>query len=259
MKIYHIIIILSLLVIQGCIRSTNNGCDHNNIDSLNNLITELKDELKTDKQLSPHIQVRTYEATTSSVVLYIPWGFNMNLSATRPNISEKISLIVPAAYTSQSMAIDGFLIENGRLINNQINTELTGICIVSSSDVNIKPFSSSLIDSLTLKDSVSVFQQSLLLLKKEIIPCTIFGNLKFKRRAIVQFEYFSCVAESNRELTILEFQEALKFIGVINAINLDMGSWSEGAYRDHLGNVNKIGDNFLSTQYQTSWLYYYSL
>lgn len=252
---YYLFFVVSILS-QGCVDKVVSKNEIDTIDSLNKKIAELNDEIKTDKQLSPHIQVRNYEAEGSSVILYIPWGLKLALKTTRPQISESISLIVPAAYTSKKMTIDGFLIENGKSVNEESNNKLTGVCIISSNKVDIIPYDKMKLDSIFLNKEESAFQQSLLLYNTEIYPCKIFGNIKSKRRAIIQFEELTCIAESNVPLTILEFQEALKYIGVTNAINLDMGSWSEGSYRDHMGQIIKIGDNFMNSRFQTSWLVY---
>lgn len=227
-----------------------------NIDSLTKKVAQLNDEIKIDKQLSPHIQIRNYEAKNSSIILYNPWGLTFHLKTTRPNISESISLIVPAAYTSKDMTIDGFLIEDGKYINMQHNKQLTGVCIITNNKIDITPYNNVNSDSLLSNKNLSAFQQSLLIYNTKIYPCSIFGNSKSKRRAIIQFQDLTCIAESNRALTIFEFQEALNDLGVINAINLDMGSWSEGTYRNHLGQVFKIGEIFSNTNLQTSWLVY---
>lgn len=255
-KYTFLVFLIIQLFIFSCTLSGNSKAEFIYVDSLNKKIADLSDEIRTDKSLSPHIQVRNYEAATSSVILYIPWGFNLYLSDVRPNLSPEISLVVPAAFTTPLGGIDGFFFKEGVMINPSVNRSLTGICKISGNQIYIGPFKDSALNLKNLKGNESVFQQALLVYNSKLYPSAILGNAEYKRRAIVQFDDLTCVAESNRALSIREFQEALLFIGVINAIYLDMGSWSEGVYRDHIGNIKKIGDDFSNTTRQTNWIYY---
>ena len=131
-------------------------------------------------------------------------------------------------------------------------------CIIAENSINIE--SSKVINDSLLQNVIvqkkSLFQQTLLLKNGEIIDCNLFGSNSNLRRALIEFEdntFF--VAESSRNVTITEFQKALKEIGAMDAINLDMGSWSEGWYKNFDGSI-KIGENFLNTHRQTNWIIY---
>lgn len=227
------------------------------VDSLTHKLASLNEEIKFDQEQNPHIQLRHYESGICTINLYIPCGLNLSLVSKRPTFSNETFLLVPAAYTSKQYGIDGFFVENGTTINPNSKSSLTGACILSAKGLRIIPFDSIEIKKLasTIKNE-SVFQQSLLIYNNKVVKCDIFDNIEGLRRALIQFEDISCIAESHRPVTIQQFQEALRIIGVKNAINLDMGSWSEGVFRSSSCDVKKLGDNFANTKNQTSWLVY---
>jgi hypothetical protein len=55
-------------------------------------------------------------------------------------------------------------------------------------------------------------------------------------------------------MTIDEFIKGLIELDYQQAIYLDMGSWSEGWYKDDSNNVIRIGNNWKSSHLQTNWL-----
>lgn len=101
-----------------------------------------------------------------------------------------------------------------------------------------------------------MFQQSLLLKNSAIVKCDIFKERKNVRRALIQFDDFFCIGESDKPLTIQEFQQSLLEIGAKDAINLDMGTWSEGWYKDTNNDKVTIGETTSETQRQTNWIVY---
>ena len=254
-----ILIIVTLISLSSCnpVSTSKGSTTDNIIDSLNQKITSLNDEIKLDQKLYPHIQLRSYEGGVCAINLYIPWGLNLSLVSKRPVISNETFLIVPAAYTSKYLGIDGLFIENGKAINPTINNKLNGACVITSNGLKIVPF-----DTIQAKKTASniniesLFQQSLLIYNSKVVKCDIFGNKQSLRRALIQFENLTCIGESHRPLTIQEFQEALINIGAKNAINLDMGSWSEGMFKNSFCEIKMLGDNFANTKNQTSWLTY---
>ena len=167
-------------------------------------------------------------------------------------------MCVPAAFTTVDNQIDGLFIENGVVKNSTINKKLNGVCILANDGIkiiNFQDWKPDLIDQAK-SDKSSVFQQQLLVEKGEIVPCNLFGNHENIRRSLIQFSDFYCIGESHRRTTLKEFQESLKSIGAVNAIHLDMGTWSEGWYKNHLGEKKQIGENMTNTQKQTNWLFY---
>ena len=64
------------------------------------------------------------------------------------------------------------------------------------------------------------------------------------------------MGESRKPISIQEFQESLLKIGAVNAIYLDMGSYSEGWYKNYDRRKVVIGEKMTDTDKQTNWLIY---
>jgi len=77
-----------------------------------------------------------------------------------------------------------------------------------------------------------------------------------RRRAIATRHNGSfMIVESLEPLPLADFAEDVRALGARFAMNLDMGTWSEGFYRDpETGLVRRLGDDFGSTERQTNWL-----
>lgn len=228
------------------------------IDSLEKLSSKLNAELKLLKKEIPNVIVANAEGGNCTIYLFQPFGLNIQLHHIRPDFIPENFLCVPGAYTSTKNQIDGLFVEDGIEINELINNKLTGACIISNDSIQIiglQDINSKLISQLILSKK-SIFQQSLLVKKNQIVPCKLFGNKENIRRALIQFEDTYCIGESHRPITISEFQESLVNIGAVNAINLDMGTWSEGWYKNHCCEKIIVGEKMVSTNKQTNWLIY---
>jgi hypothetical protein len=206
------------------------------------------------------VLVQDLKGKTCKIRLYKPVELNLELKNHRPEFNEKIFLCIPAAYRTPKNQIDGLFIKQGIEISETNNPQLTGACIISNNGVRIIDFEEINIDLLEkVKESKqSFFQQSLLIENARIIPCAIFAERKNVRRALIQFEDYYCIGESDTPLTIYGFQQGLLEIGAKDAINLDMGTWSEGWYKDSENKKVIIGENMKSTHRQTNWLIYES-
>ena len=209
--------------------------------------------------LKPSVIVENVEGGNCTISLYTPYGLNIRLRHIRPEDTPENYLCVPGAYTSIATQIDGLYIEDGNVISESINNKLTGACILSKDSIHflgLDEINSQLISQIKLSKK-SMFQQSLLVKNNQIVPCDLFHNKENLRRALIQFKnnYF-LIGESQRPVTIGEFQEALVNIGAINAINLDMGTWSEGWYKNHKGEKITVGEKMFSTNKQTNWIIY---
>lgn len=227
------------------------------LDSLDKLSNELKAEIKWIKKENPSIITEKIETRNCELLLFHPFGLNIQLKHDRPIIDNNNFLSIPAAYTSKQYQIDGLFIENGVEINALINSKLTGACIITNDNLQIIPFqdiNEDLINELKLAKA-SFFQQTLLIQNNEIFPCKLFNNKKNLRRALVKFKKFSCIVQSS-SVTIGAFQESLVNIGAISAVNLDMGTWSEGWYNNTNCDNIQIGETMSNTDKQTNWLIY---
>lgn len=227
-------------------------------DSLIQIISDQQTYIQELKNSVPAIIIIEVQCRSSNIILFSPFDVTLELWHRRPPNDGQISLCVPAAYTTPQNKIDGLFIEYGEVINSVINPSLTGVCILSDTGISITGN-----EGLTeaMKERIiqvkhSLFQQSLLLKDKSIVECNIFGTRRNVRRALIQFNDFYCIGESDRPVTILEFQQCLFETGAKNAINLDMGSWSEGWYINALNKKVTIGENMSNTSRQTNWIVY---
>ncbi len=248
------------LVLIFSITSCDNNETINNavIDSLKKVIQTKESEMKWIKRKNPGVIVVNQEASTCAINFFYPFGLKVEIVDKRPDFNEKTFFCVAGAYTSKSGTIDGIFINNGQIINDTYNNELTGLCITRNDSLIIET-KDKLNDELIKKvvsEKSSLFQQTLLIKNELIVDCNIFGDAVNLRRALIKFDDGSyLVGESHRAMSIQEFQSALKEIGAIDAVNLDMGSWSEGWYKSNNGKMS-IGENFLNTNRQTNWIVY---
>ncbi len=250
-----------LIFLNSC--NTNENNDKGNrkdsiIASLKSIIESKESEMKWLKRKNPSVIITNQEASTCAINLYYPFGLKVEIVDKKPTFNERTFFCVAGAYTSKSGTIDGIFINNGQIINNAFNNLLTGICIINSDSLIIET-NNKQNDELIRKvvaDKGSMFQQTLLLKNGAIVDCNLFGNAINLRRALIKFNDGSfLVGESHRAMSIQEFQNALKEIGAIDAVNLDMGSWSEGWHKVNNERII-IGENFLNTHRQTNWIIY---
>lgn len=256
MKSYYCIILI--LVATAC-NNTSSGSKIDYItDSLKSVIDENISEIKWIKKRNPGVIIENKEATTCAINLFHPFGLGIEIVNDRPENNNNTFLCVSGAYSSNENTIDGIFIKKGVLVNKAINEKLNGLCIFTNDNLHIENsniISDSLINEAIISKS-SMFQQTLLIKNSNIIECKLFGDHINLRRALIKFDDSEfLVGESHRPMTIFEFQKALKEIGVLDAVNLDMGSWSEGWYKSNNGKIS-IGDNFANTKRQTNWIVY---
>jgi len=57
-----------------------------------------------------------------------------------------------------------------------------------------------------------------------------------------------------RVVELAIFADDLALLGAKTAMNLDMGAWDEGWYRDARGEIVRLGHDRSSTQRQSNWL-----
>ena len=147
-------------------------------------------------------------------------------------------------------------ISKGKVISPIINENLTGICIVSYNRYIYIGGKELLTDSLIIdikNIGASAFQQTLLINDSIILNIDLFSNTNL-RRALVHLNDTYSIIESIYPIKMMEFQEGLLELGVIDAINLNMGNWSEGWYKNSNCEKITIGGNLQSKKLQTNWI-----
>jgi len=230
------------------------------VDSLELKYNQLQDQLNYFKKISPKVEVTNIEASICQLRLFVPFGLNLKLTVVRPSYNDQTYLCIPAAYTTKSHKVDGLCYIQGSKIET-LNPELLGVCVIGNDKIEIvksENITPEFLDWIKTARA-SMFQQTLLLKDSTIIDCNFpiaIRERRHLRRALVQFENSFCIAESEKQLTIEEFQQILLEIGVVDAINLDMGTWSEGWYKNSCCSKVTIGETMNNTNKQTSWLTY---
>lgn len=201
------------------------------------------------------IQLKSYTVGGVHFTGYLPAAQRVFWSRNRPNCNMQQSLIVPAAYTHPDMSIAGASIEWGKIISPTISKEFNGFCVIKFSKPTIIPSSEISQSNLLLfsRAGDSVFQQDLLVIDGKI-PSIVRAKRIDWWRALVIFQDRFEVVENVEKMRRDEFQSALQTIGAKQAINLDMGTWSEGAYVNSANRVVKIGRLRHNTRKQTNWL-----
>jgi hypothetical protein len=165
---------------------------------------------------------------------------------------------VAAAFTDASLKyVVGDYVCGGRFVGQSPDVE-SGYCAFIKGKIYIRPLDerSDRIIIKAVENKGDFFRQMLLIYHQEAVRCTIFDKFKPTfRRAFAENERGSFVViETEERVSIQEFQKMMLKIGIKNAIYLDMGTWSEGFYRNQENEMFIIGKQTQSTKYQTNWL-----
>ena len=175
----------------------------------------------------------------------------------KPTLNKETQLFVPAAFTSD---IDFKIVDSavcfGKLIFYKRDAKLNAYCIIK----NAKP-AIILSDALTvdlkkhiISSESSLFKQCILIKNKELIKFPLFEKELDYWRALAIFKDHFEIIENTNLSRIYDFQLSLQEIGVVDAIYLDMGSWSEGGYLNSNNQKIRIGHKFGNTIHQTNWI-----
>lgn len=176
---------------------------------------------------------------------------------TKPDtLNSNIGLCVVAAFTSKAPEhIVGTSVCNGKILYYPTESE-SGYCLITSSGVEINPLDTNDRSAITkaVREKGDYFQQMILVNRGKAVPTTIFRNRTTARRALVITASETMLVETDDRIHIDVFTDCLIRMGAIQAIYLDMGSWSEGWYRTSEGQICRIGKNWKSSHLQTNWL-----
>jgi hypothetical protein len=229
-----------------------------NLQLLQKDISKLKIEVNNLKKETQNLKIENAELEVTEIgvlKLFAPKNLTVSLYSKRPQKNSKIYLVVPAAFTDPTTKIDGLFIENGNYISSRINKKLNGVCIIFNNKVqfiNSVALNENLVNDVITKKQ-SLFQQVLLVFNSKIVECPLFKNDLNLRRAIVEIKNHFYIVQSKTKTSILDFQNSLITIQVKNAIYLDMGTYSEGWYREN-NKVISIGETMTQTNRQSNWL-----
>lgn len=204
------------------------------------------------------IQLKSYSVSGVRLIGYLPVDQQVYWVRSRPICHSGQSLIVPAAFTHQDMSIAGASIEWGKVINPTISTDLSGFCLIRDKKPWVLNQSQMKVGGLRKWEQfgTSVFQQDLLVHNGHRVPIAHAKAVNWWR-ALVIFPNRYEVVENDFKMRRDDFQAALLKIGAQQAIYLDMGTWSEGAYFSPQNRVVKIGKMRQNTHRQTNWLVFH--
>lgn len=210
--------------------------------------------------VSLDIIVQTQDTLDWSLVLYTPHNCQAHFTLTKPDsLDNTRALSVAGAFTAAGLKdVVGDFVVDGVLKENAKDKE-TGFCLMYGDTIIID----SLVDSGLIAKNKAIqehgcyFQQMLLLKGGDTVECRIFRKQKPTfRRCLAIIHNRGVVIESVSRMTFEDFANAIKRIGVKDAIYLDMGTWSEGFVRHQDKSIETIGHLRQNTKYQTNWIEY---
>ncbi|MED9962976.1 MAG: phosphodiester glycosidase family protein [Bacteroidales bacterium] len=188
---------------------------------------------------------------------YVPQNAHYHFQRVKPDSNNTDLLMsVVAAFTSKAPEhVVGTSVSNGKKRIYQTDAE-TAYCLIVGEEVKIEALSENHKSAIetAVKQKGDYFQQMLLIENAEAKSCEIFKNRATFRRALAQKEGETHLIESLDRMTIDDFIKTLISFGYQQAIYLDMGSWSEGWYRNEGNEIIRIGNNWKSSHLQTNWL-----
>ena len=223
--------------------------------------------LKKEVQILKQYKSKFWIYFQNDLTFFDSSNFAIKLFSKRPDKqNNKFVLSIPAAFTDAPMnnhnLIDGCFIEKGIKISNDYNEDLSGTCVIS----NNKPIiyeSKNLpqVSKTALANKSSLFQQFLLVFNNKTISNIKFENKpssksKLIRRALTEIDNHFYIVESKAKYSIIDFQKLLISNNIKNAIYLDMGTYSEGWYKNDDGKINTIGEDMKNTDKQSNWIVY---
>lgn len=192
-----------------------------------------------------------------SFARYIPENAQYHFQRVKPDSNNtNLLLSVVAAFTSKAPEhVVGTSVSNGKKRVYPTDAE-TAYCLIIGEEVKIEALDSNhkLAIARAVKEKGDYFQQMHLIENSEAKACEIFKNRATFRRALAQKEDETHLIESLDRMTIEDFTNTLISFGYEQAIYLDMGSWSEGWYRNEDNEIIRIGNNWKSSHLQTNWL-----
>ena len=226
---------------------------------------------ETPKEDTTKLQsfIRDSLAKTDSLELhfYFPENACVSLVSERPLRSDtSVVFACAAAFTLlENDGIDGLFIENGSIMSKHVNHSLGGGVLIYPDSMKKNPLifgteMGQILDSFFI-DSVcamkaSFYQEIQMVREGEAL---VFRKdvSRFQRRALCVWNGRVAVVESSAPCTLQEFANALKNMGIRNAIYCDGGSWDEGWFRDETGVVHAIGLMRNQTARQSNWLIFH--
>jgi hypothetical protein len=175
----------------------------------------------------------------------------------RPKSEDRaVLLCVAGTYTSPEGRPEGLVVIDGGVVESQPKA-WEGLLIVKSGVPTLLRVDKDKLDATSLVPLIGSHASSI---QGHLLVDGDVQRLKpspaLRRRAIAtRADGWFFLLESQVALPLAEFAADLKTLGARYALNLDMGEWSEGFYRDpQTDQVRPLGDDYRKTSAQTNWL-----
>jgi hypothetical protein len=235
-----------VLVLAGCGKREQRQTSHQ--DGLTQAVAP-----KAASGLS--VQVRHARGRAYLFVEQRPPALEIRLA--RPDAADRsILLSVAGTYTSPEGRPEGVVAIDGKIIEHQPKP-WEGILVVKDGAPTLLRADKPMLEREAVHELIGPHGS---LIQGHLLVDGVVQRLKpspsLRRRAIaIQPDGAFFFAESQVGLPLAEFAADLEALGARRALNLDMGEWSEGFYRDPTtGDVRRIGDDDRKTSRQTNWL-----
>jgi hypothetical protein len=208
--------------------------------------------------LSPISNQGTIQKEINRINIYTLGGNKVDFRLLRPDkLDNRNRLCVPAAFTSKNNKPEGLIYLNGRLTSGQKPSSGKGLVIISLGEIEILNINQLGQFLNSRKDSkFSLFQQWYLIEKNKRGE-NPFPKSKLQMRVIAKIKNETFIIESDSNVDSEQFISTLVNMGVSDAVYLDMGSWSEGWYKDSDNKIKSIGNDKSNTKRQTNWILFH--
>lgn len=178
------------------------------------------------------------------------------LTTTRPDPAQaSVLLAVAGTYTGPDDRVEGLFVVDGELRNAEPKP-WEGALLLVDGRPRLLRFPDGVVAPATLTELEarrgSLLQGHLLVHEKAALP--LKSSPALQRRAVVTQGGAFAVFESEGPVELAAFAADLVTLGAEAALNLDMGTWSEGWYRRDDGTVAPLGDDHRATARQSNWL-----
>jgi len=189
--------------------------------------------------------------------LFEPRTASFALTLKRPTERQtNIVLCVAGTYTSPENDVEGIVVLDGKRVRERAQ-KWGGVLSIEAGAARVERREASTFDAAAFESyrrrHTSLVQGHLLVDAGR--PTKLKESPALHRRGIATGDgQRSFVVESLEPVKLATFAADLAVLGAKTALNLDMGAWDAGWYRDETGAVVRLGHDRSHTDRQSNWL-----
>jgi hypothetical protein len=181
-----------------------------------------------------------------------------SISLERPSdANSDVQMVVAGAYTSKGGDTEGIIMIDGVILSDKKKT-WDGALVINNGEATVISTSDGTILTDDLLKTFSTHRISMIqghLLVKNGTAQGFKPQQLFQRRAyVVMKDGRTGIIQSQTPLDLVVFASDLVDLGVNFAMNLDMGSWDSGWYKDADQVKHLIGSSHKYAHLQTNWV-----